>query len=427
MTTPHPDASTTTGATVVETRHAILPRPESFAAEAHEGADVVLAFTGGAAGFRPNLVLTSVPSTAPLTDASLTAVLAAPQQHPRARVLSCDAWDLDPADGLPRARRIVFAYRADEGRDVLVHKWVWATGAEHVHLSASCLPSQAHVFAPVFSAVASGVELTADPDAVRAAARAIGAAPLQPQLSERVGFPLEDVSSVPVAPFVAQGALVSIGALQPLLTGAERGRIGAARGVLARSDRAGASARLLADAGWIDDRSRLTPLGAGVADILRANRHVATITLRRAERSESLTAYAGQDAALVVCGAGLTEPPLDGPDSRRAAVVPAEHLPAILAAWAGVRPFWSVTDEDERVTPDELEAHVAATGGDGSEAWTGVLVRTPQGERYDVLSPSRGFLRIGPPTEAGHAVGAEPSGALFDLLLDACDRAFSAR
>ena len=86
-----------------------------------------------------------------------------------------------------------------------------------------------------------------------------------------------------------------------------------------------------------------------------------------------------------------------------------------IAAWLGLAPGWPVSDVDERITADELAAHVGATD-DTVEAWTEVLIRTGIGELFDVISPSRGWLRVGAPVDGIHSLRADPTAAVFDAL-----------
>ncbi|MBM3717331.1 MAG: hypothetical protein FJW64_16705, partial [Actinobacteria bacterium] len=144
---------------VAETPHAHVTYPGRLETSAFDGADLVLTPVERPDGFVPNLVLTSVASTAPLTDAAAAAVRAAGAQHDGAYVIAVDLSHPSP-DGSPaRGRRIIFAYPGDDGQDVVVAKWVWATGSHHVHLSASCVPSQWTGYSPVFNGIAAHLAL----------------------------------------------------------------------------------------------------------------------------------------------------------------------------------------------------------------------------------------------------------------------------
>ncbi|MFF0910561.1 hypothetical protein ACFWZW_07720 [Microbacterium enclense] len=402
---------------VAKTPHAHVTYPDWLETSAFDGADLVLTPVERPDGFVPNLVLTSVASTAPLTDAAAAAVRAAGAQHDGAHVFAVDLWHPSP-DGSPaRGRRIIFAYPGDDGQDVLVAKWVWATGSHHVHLSASCVPSQWTGYSPVFDGIAAHLALTADPaDAAEAAARA-GDAPLDAVVTARVGNPIESLDDIPAPAFASAAPRLSPDALQAVLTGTARSRIGAAHGVLARRDRGTAAAHELRDAGWIDDDGRLTRDGSAAGAALAAKRHIATVQARRGDRAALLIAYAGPRGVLVLHDPALSED-VGGPAdtaSRHAVVLEPDHMPVFVAAWLGVTPAWPVSEPHEQIAADELAAHIGATDG-AVEPWTEVLIRGDDGDLYDVVSPSRGWLRIGAPVDGIHSLRAEPTAVVFDRL-----------
>lgn len=417
------EASTPQPVTVrtAETPHAEVDYPGTMQTGAFDGADLVLTFTQEFEGFTPNLVLTSVESTAPLTDASTTAVLAAPAQHSGAQLLAVDAWALDADTDLARARRVLFAYHGDRTRDVLVSKWVWATGTHHVHLSASFLPSQAAAVTPTFDWVAARLRLRASEADVARAADTRGEAALDEAITARTGHPFEDLRAAPSVRFRSTGPVVSDAALEALLGGAARSRIGAARGVLARADRVTETVAQLTSAGWIDAGARLTELGSAVAAALSGGRHILTAQVRRGMRRETLVAYAGPRGVVVAHGPSLGEAVATAP-GRHIMLVAEEQLPTLVAAWLGLRPAWGAGDAGETVSADDLERHVTSVD-ESVEPWTEILVRDPRGDRYGVWTPSRGYLRVGRPEGGVHTVDADVSGAWFDHILAACDAA----
>lgn len=402
---------------VAETAHARVTYPNWLEASEFDGADLVLTPVERPGGFVPNLVLTSVASTAPLADASTVALHAARAQHPGAFVVAVDLWHPPSDESAPRGRRITFVYRAEDGQDVVVAKWVWATGTHHVHLSASCAPSEWTGYSPVFDGVAAHLALTADPADVAAAAAAVGDAPLDAAVSARAGHPLEALDGVPAPTFVSAAPLVSTAALQALLTGATKSRMGAAYGVLARADRGTPQAQELQDAGWIEADGRLTRDGGAAGVALAANQHLLTAQMRRGDGAALLIAYAGPRGVLVLHDPALAEGGATDPDGprRHAAILDPEHLPMFVSAWLGLAPGWPVSEVDERITADELARHVGASD-DTVEAWTEVLLRTGNGELYDVISPSRGWLHLGAPVDGIHPLRAEPTAAVFDAL-----------
>jgi len=127
--------------------------PEGWQRLEVAGADAVIAPPPPAGGFRPNAVLTCVDSDAPIQDASVAALLAATADHPGALVVACDLWPHAVHPG----RRILFTYPAGGGAEVVVQKFVWATGRRHVHLTASCAIYQHLSLDQGFNAVATSI------------------------------------------------------------------------------------------------------------------------------------------------------------------------------------------------------------------------------------------------------------------------------
>lgn len=403
---------------VAETPHASVTYPNWLGASEFDGADLVLAPVERPEGFTPNLVLTSVPSTAPLTDASAAAFHAAPAQHPGAAVYAVDMWHPPSDESAPRGRRITFVYRGDGERDVVVSKWVWATGTHHVHLSASCSPSQWATYSSVFDGIAAHLVLTAAADVIAGAASGVGEAPLDADLTERAGYPVEALDSIRVPAFVSAAPRVSTEALQALLTGATKTRMGAAYGILARADRGSARAQELQDAGWAEADGRLTRDGAAAGMALASNRHVVTVKARSGDRASLLLAYAGPRGVIVLHDPALAEIAAPSSDDgvRHAAVIDAEHVPMFVAAWLGLAPRWPVSEPDETISVEDLAAHFAADDA-AVEPWTEVLIRGEGGDLYDAVSPSRGWLHIGAPVGGIHPLRAEPTAVVLERLL----------
>lgn len=407
---------------IAETLHANVTYPNWLETSDFDGADVVLTPVDRPEGFVPNLVLTSVASAAPLTDSSTAAFHAARAQHPGAYVIAVDLWHPTADGSAARGRRIVFVYRAENGQDVVVSKWVWATGTHHVHLSASCSPSQWTAYAPVFDGVAAHLALTADPEAVAAAASAPGDAPLDAALTAREGHAIESLDGLPAPTFLSAAPRASTAALQALLTGATKTRMGAAYGILARADRGTAEAQELQDAGWVEADGRLTREGGAAGTALAANRHVVTAQTRRGDRAALLVAYAGPRGVLVLHDPSHTEVPATDGAARHAVVLDPDHVPTFVSAWLGLTPGWPVSEEGEEITAADLAAHVASDDPT-VEPWTEVLIRSEGMELYDAISPSRGWLHLGAPVDGIHPLRAEPTAAVFDALAASVSRA----
>ncbi len=144
------------GGVVVEAQGVSFRHPADWRSEAVEGAAAVVVLPVGEGAFAPNVVLTIVDSTAPIEDASIAALAAAGDQHPKAVVIACDLWQ---PDTIYPGRRITFTYPAGDGAQVDVAKWVWATGRRHVHLSASSAPYQTPHLAETFLWIASTLQI----------------------------------------------------------------------------------------------------------------------------------------------------------------------------------------------------------------------------------------------------------------------------
>lgn len=411
----------------VRTPHAVVKHPDSFVASEYDGAELVLTLREQQAGFQPNLVLTAVESTAPLTDASAAAILAAGQQHPGARVVGVDLWDENPDATLARARCLTFVYPAG-ATDVVVTKTVWATGTHHVHLSASATPAQLGALAPVFSWIAAQLRLTADADDVDAAARSVGAAPADADASTHVGFPLEALSAFAPPPFATTAPVVSAEALSALRAGASRSRRGSASAILPRRVRATDAAAELLAAGFIDEGAALTPTGTAVASALGARQPLLVARVRRGGRAAVLVAFAGPRGVVIAHDPSIGElnagAAIADPERRHIALVVPEHVPSFVAAWIGLEPFWPIDDaEPMSVATAELEQAV----GPGTGGWTDVLLQGAGRERYDAIVPGRGWKRVTPPAEGTRDLLADPSRAVYMFLVDLCARSLEER
>lgn len=147
--------------------------------------------------FRPNLVVTSVPSSLPLVDAAVIAYESAEKQHPGARIINVDMIHTGEPDFVPLGRLFHFIYPYNPLMQVMVKKWVYATGSHHIHFSASYLPSQAAFIEPAFDWIINHAEIKTSQDTLISVTRA--ESQIQTRLDSRdLGFPLEDVSGLGV-------------------------------------------------------------------------------------------------------------------------------------------------------------------------------------------------------------------------------------
>ena len=108
------------------------------------------------------------------------------------------------------------------------------------------------------------------------------------------------------------------------------------------------------------------------------------------------------------------------PERRHIALVVPEHVPAFVAAWIGLEPFWPIDDaEPMTVSTRDLEAAVdSSTGG-----WADVLLQGAGSERFDAVIPGRGWKRVTAPVDGVHELVADPSRAVYTFLVDLCARA----
>jgi hypothetical protein len=102
--------------------------------------------------FRPNLVVTAVPSSDPIEVLSSVTIASAYDTNPGAHVVACDVW---PHASVP-GRRIEFGYDSGLGY-IYVTRWVFATGRHHVHVTASRAADDVLVLDEVFGMVASTI------------------------------------------------------------------------------------------------------------------------------------------------------------------------------------------------------------------------------------------------------------------------------
>lgn len=137
---------------------ASIPVPEGWEVLEQTEHRVIVAAPTGSPAFRANAVLTTVPSPAPITDASSAALANAVGEHPGALLVSCDVW---PSGAHP-GRSLLFTYPVGEESEVAVQQYVWATGRHHVHLVASCATYQLEGHEPFFLDLAAGTTFAED-------------------------------------------------------------------------------------------------------------------------------------------------------------------------------------------------------------------------------------------------------------------------
>lgn len=133
-----------------------LDTPDEFTLEQRVGADLVLLLPprrGARREFRPNLVVTSVAADTSIEEACSVTIASDYALTGEATMMSCAEW---PHQGQP-GRRLIFSYRAPDGSTIVVAKWLWATGAHQVQLTASAAAQQYLVLDELFASIASTV------------------------------------------------------------------------------------------------------------------------------------------------------------------------------------------------------------------------------------------------------------------------------
>lgn len=377
-----PDAAGRTRVDRASTAHLTVEYPSMLEREQIDGVELVLAAVQTGLPFRPNLVVTATPSTAPLIDASLAAIAAALEQHPGSRLISVDVVPSPevPSSDPPIGRVIVFTYPLDDGLEVMVKKWVFATGAHHLHLAASFLPSQALVVEETFDGIVARLRFSAPLEALQTAAgrpnSEVGVR-LDEEASARAGFPLEDLSIVP-APAPASGTAMPIAGIETVATT------------------------------WGVDLSRPKVLSAVVT---------------RGPEQGFYAAYENAPGVLVLRSSGSSAAALD-PMLFEAYPLVAERLPTDAAAWLGASPAFRFGGP-ERIPMREYDTHVGGAHPDDADpamAWTETRVAAAGGQLALVHVPGRGLFEAISPEDDVIEIDALPSARLFDLLLRQVDR-----
>lgn len=348
-------------------------RVENYAAAGD--VDLVLVAPDGNLPFRPNIVFTSTPDSSPLVDASMAAILAAPTQHPGARAVSVDAFYGANAslENPPIGRILTFTYPATDFLDVIVKKWVFATGEHHLHMSASFLPSQARVVEETFDWIAANLRFAESPERMGQAAvgtTAVGTS-IDSEASARAGFPLEDLSVIEQA-VPSSARAVPVSGVELLMSS------------------------------W---------------GVQLEQEKVLHLVVRRGDTQGFYAAYVGEQGILVIRSSGTSALDLDSTHVEAYGLSP-ERLPADAAAWIGVRPafrFGEARSMSIEEYADSLEGAVDGT------PWTELRLEQNGHWIAIVLDPEAGFFEAVAPDTDTIALEVLPAGRLFDIVLRQID------
>ncbi|KSU52188.1 hypothetical protein [Microbacterium enclense] len=377
-----------------------LTIPEGWSTEEFEGADAVLVAPVVEGDFRANVVLTSVESAAPVEEALRVAVEAAWRQHPGAQVVATDVW---PGD--PEGRRLIFTYPVGEADQLEVEKWVWATGARHVHLSATWTPPQRAVVDPIVKRLAATVAIVHDSEGDASAPT-----PSRPEPDFRGRQHMK-----------VDGPKIPRSALELLATATRSGRV-------AMSALRSADGAALVEAGLIGRFGGLTTQGQDVcAHWARPTAAVLGIDRSDGEAAGSLSAWFAAGSVLLAAPHPVgTEPLADG--HVVVWTTSASRLVAAVTAWMGLAPAPAYADEDDIVfttgTVERRLGNAATPPPPGSGAhlvgawergWTAYDIRTSQGLLPLIaLDDGRWWRRRSVPD--GEQLVPMPAAAVFEAV-----------
>lgn len=388
-----------------------LSLPEGWSAEEFEGADAVLVAPVAAGDFRANVVVTSVESTASVDEALRVAVEAAWLQHPGAQIVATDVWP-----GEREGRRVIFTYPVGEADQLEVQKWVWATGAHHVHLSATFTPIQRAAVDPVVTRLAATMSLATERD-------------LDPP-SPSSGHAALDVRARQYTR--VDGPRIPRSALELLATASRNGRV-------AMSALRGTDGAALVEAGLVGRFGGLTAHGQDVcAHWARPTSAVLRVDRSGGDAAGYLSAWFSASSVLLAAPHPLGTEPL--PDGQVVLwTTSASRSVAAVSAWMGLAPAPALADEHDAILasgtierrvrdaatppPPEAGPHLRAAWARG---WTAYDIRTREGLLPLITSDDGRWWRRRAVGE-GEQLVAMPAAAVFDavhaVVLDALFRA----
>ncbi|MBT9607484.1 hypothetical protein [Microbacterium sp.] len=384
-----------------------LAIPEGWSTEEFEGADAVVVAPVAEGDFRANVVMTSVESTASVDEALRAAVEAAWRQHPGAQVVATDAWP-----GEVEGRRLIFTYPVGEADQLEVHKWVWATGAHHVHLAASFTPVQRAAVEPIVTALAAAIAIAAESEpGARAVASEAEALDVRGRQYMRVDGPQIPRSALDLLAAASGNGRVAMSAL--------RSQDGAA----------------LVEAGLIGRFGGLTAQGQDAcAHWARPTSAVLRIDRSGGDAAGSLSVWSAAASVLLAAPRPVGAEPL--PEGHVVMwTTSASRLVAAVSAWMGLAPSPAFADEHDVVlAPGTIErrvldAETPSPPGAGphlleawTRPWTAYDIRTRQGLLPLVaLDDGRWWRRRS--VDGGEHLVATPAAAVFEavhvVILDA--------
>lgn len=334
----------------VSTPHFVVRYPNFLQPLTFAGADFVLALQDERLLFRPNVVFTSIRSSEALVDASVAALLAAPAQHPGAKILSVDFfWGaLASTESPPPGRVIQFSYADGIGRELLVKKWIVATGCHHLHMTATCLTSQMGGLEETFDWIAQTLSLPDAKEETWRMAADEGHAILDDAATLRAGFPVEQL----------EGLQDLCAYTEQEFPRAELATVASVRGITGAEDR------------------------------------IVGIHVRRGETIGSYSALLMDPGVAVIRSGGCSAFDINQ-DMCELYGLSGEQLLSDVFAWAGVEPRF-VFDGGQTLKTAEFEKNVCGIEDENSEkiCWTEYQFEFPSRQWAVVFVPAQGLFEI---------------------------------
>ncbi|GAA3697858.1 hypothetical protein GCM10022377_08460 [Zhihengliuella alba] len=398
--------------------------------------------------FRPNVVV-RVSDYA----GSLPALAAFSLATTRAQINGChfvahDELDLDGGEG----RRQRFAYAAG-GFDLVVDRYLAVRGGRALEITVTATVALAYEMLPVGAVVAGSLDWDAAAVPASSGTRdaEVSSGTKEPRhdrwLSELAGHPIEDLSKLPaVQGYRSDGPTLSAAAVNLLKEHAKRSRFG-------RFDVAAHQAEMgeLRAAGLIDAAGKFSPDLEFILGALREPEFRIEIGARHQGLDTTLDIHVGAGRALVLAGPSAPElihgvaPRSDGLGGTPRGtflldLATTEGVPALIAAWAGLGPAWSVTGNVRTLEPGELERGCDAplavpTDADAAsrrllaQPWFGWSMTIPDlgFERTWLNAGAAGHYAVGALDDGGSELVPVASAQVWDVLLQEIGAATIAR
>ncbi|WP_102160561.1 hypothetical protein [Zhihengliuella halotolerans] len=380
---------------------------------------------------------------------SLAALAAYSLASTRAVFNNCHfiSYDLAEIDGT-EARRQRFTYDAD-GFNLIVERFLVARGGyaleitttSPVHLAAKVLEGNSLIAGSIRWARTGAVPGPGTRDVDTSTGER------EPRhdewLSELAGHPVEDLSKLPASQsFDTEGPLFSDSTIAFLITQFDRHGLGRFE-LMAHPQ----VVEELVAGGLMEPGGAFTPTLELMLDALRDRDFSVKLTGRHHGTDTRLQIHAGAGRAFVLAGAPAAEivhgkaPRGATPEGKvRADVVPVEGLPALIAAWAGLGPAWTVAGDLDTLThadyergvdgqltaPADCDAATARLFAQPWFAWNMEIEKTPFARSW-LNAGAAGHYAVGAQDDGTVAIQPVPALQVWDVLLHELGAATLAR